>query len=107
MIQKQRIGVIVALIIFGGLFVFVYRQYIVPVSTDNTLQIERQKTDVSQSAKKAAEPETIDEMAESITGEAEADLSALDDEASGEGADIESDSESVTNFGTAYDEESL
>jgi len=110
MTQKQNIVIILAIILFGGIFIFVYRQFTAPMddqSTQMNIQSNAGALERLRSLKKTPEPETINEISESIQDEISADLSALDDEADGEIANIEAESESVTNVGTVYDENSL
>ena len=101
MSQKHIIGGVLGLVGIGLMFVFVYQQFRTPASTGLP------KTQVSERAPKAPEPETIDDVVLSIQGEASADLSALDEEENGEMTDIRTDSDSVTNLSTSYDEKSM
>ena len=103
MTQKHIIGLIVGVLVLVAVLTFVYRQFAAPVPSGQ----EQPKTTTSEQMKKAAEPKTIDDISQSIQDETNLDLSALDDEADGEISDIQSDSDSVNNVGTSYDENSL
>lgn len=108
MTQKQIIGLALGVLGIGLVFAFVYQQFTEPVSREETLQRgEQPKASDTAREKKAALPETIDDISASIQAETAADLSALDDEADGEISDIQADSDSVTNLETSYDENSL
>lgn len=52
-------------------------------------------------------PEKLDDITATITAETADDFSALDEEAAGAEAEIDLDSESITNLGTSYDEDSF
>lgn len=52
-------------------------------------------------------PEKLDDITATITAESADDFSALDEEIMGVEAEIDLDSESVTNLGTSYDETSF
>ena len=103
MTQKQIMGLVVGALVLVLVFAFVYRQFAAPVPGGD----EQPKTTAAQQAKKAAAPDTIDDISQSIQDETNLDLSALDDEANGEISDIEADSDSVNNLSTSYDENSL
>lgn len=104
---KHIFGVALGIIGIGLLFAFVYLD---DPSTPDTIPLpmtESPKTQVSERQQKAPVPETIDAISESIQDETAADLSALDEEEEGEVEDIETDSDSINNLGTSYDENSL
>lgn len=103
MTQKQILGLVSGVLVLGLIFVFVYRQLAAPSGGGTASS----NTSVSQPVKKMPEPETIDDISQSIQGETAADLSALDDEMNGEISELEADSDSVTNLSTSYDENSL
>lgn len=108
MTQKHIIGLALGVLGIVLAFAFVYRQFTAPVPRTGTLQREEQpNASDAMREKKAALPETIDDISASIQEEISADLSALDDEANGEVLEIEADSDSITNLGTSYDENSL
>lgn len=108
MAQKQIIGLLLGLLGLGLAAAFAYWQFAAPVPRGGTLSMEGQsKADVSKQEPRPAEPETIDAMSLSIQEETAADLSALDDEANGEILEMEADSDSVTDLGTSYDENSF
>ncbi len=52
-------------------------------------------------------PEKLEDITTTITTESVDDFSALDEEVAGVKAEIDIDSESVTNLGTSYDENSF
>lgn len=107
MTQKQIVWLVVGIFALALVFVRVYLQFSAPASRDGVLPKQEQlKTSVTERTK-ISEPETIDDIAESIDEEALSDLSALDDEVNGEMSEVEADSASVTNLGTSYDENSL
>lgn len=107
MTQKQIIGLIVGVLGLGLIFAFVYQQFTAPAPRAGTLQTGEQPKATDTVREKKALPETIDDISASIQEETAADLSALDDEANGEILEIEADSDSITNLGTSYDENSL
>lgn len=104
MLQKHAILVAVAVVGIGIVFALVYQQFQTPVSAPS---LQSSKTSVSERAEQALVPETIDDISESIQEEASLDLSALDAEEAGEVEDIETDSDSINNLGTSYDESNL
>ena len=109
MSQKHIVGVVFGVIGIGLLLAFVYQQFRVSMiqTTNPAPMMESSKTKVSERAEQAPVPETIDDVFLSIQEEASMDLSALDEEENGEVADIEADSDSVTQFETSYDENRL
>lgn len=104
MSQKHIVGIVFGVIGIGLLFAFVYQQFGAETPAPGS---PKTQVSVSERQKKAPEPETIDDVILSIQEEALMDLSALDEEENGEIADIEADSDSVTQFETSYDENSL
>lgn len=116
MTQKQILSVLIGVIGLGVLSLFVYGQFVKPISTGFELsdvvstkdgQSSPSKSEGVATAKEVVIPDTIDDISASIESEADADLSALDAEESGAISDIEADSQSVNNLGTSYDENNL
>ena len=72
----------------------------VPVSEGDYQPVTRKDTMVPV-------PEKLEDMTATMTVESADDFSALDEEVAGVKAEIDIDSESVTNLGTSYDENSF
>ncbi len=106
MTQRQIVGSIVGALVLIAVFAFVYRQF-TAVSVPAGITEQAKVTAPAPSIQKTEEPKTIDDISKNIQDETNLDLSALDDEATGEISDIQSDSDSVNNLGTSYDENSL
>lgn len=107
MTQKQTIGMIIGVLVLIGVFVFVYRQFATVTTPESVVQQSKTKGPLPPERQPQEEPKTIDDISKAIQDETDADLSALDDEANGEVSDVQTDSDSVNNLGTAYDENSL
>lgn len=92
---------IVALILFIGIIVSQTRNMqSVPESESGYQPVTRKETMVPV-------PEKLEDITATITAESTDDFSALDEEAVGAEAEIDLDSESITNLGTSYDENSF
>lgn len=111
MTQKQMLGVVVGVGVVLLLCAVVYKQFTAGVQQPKTSGTMMQKTDSMMQKKtmeqKAAVPDTIDGITESIAGEADADATALDDESQGEDAELNADSDSVNSLENSYDPNNL
>lgn len=76
-------------------------------NTPNTLESEVDYQPVTRKDTMVPVPEKLEDITATITSESADDFSALDEEAVGAEAEIDLDSESITNLGTSYDETSF
>ncbi len=113
MTGKQGVIVGVALVVILALGVLVYRQMSVvsrtpvPATVKNIVPqtISEKKTgQTSMGDQKKTTPDTPDAVVDEISKEADLDNSTLNDEELGETNSIQSEEDSVSDFGTVYEE---
>lgn len=97
--QNQKIlAIVIALIVIGGV-AFLYQNA-------NQKSAPTYGTANTPAALPEPLPKNVDGITDAIISETMADQAALDQEAAGEDAQIQEDSQSVNDLGNAYDENS-
>lgn len=109
--QKQFLGVALGLIVLIVVITFLFQCFVVKNTpsqvTTGTKSVPSPQTETQKVIPPAPLPDSVDGISSSIQAESDLDLSALDEEESGVLDEVNKDSDSVTNLGTSYDEQSL
>lgn len=111
--KKQIIGAVAGVLAVVLASAIIYQQFAGTNAPTRTTQSgapaakPSAKTAERTLPKETAVPSSIDGISQSIADETSADESALNDEEKGEAAQIEADSQSVTNLSASYDENSF
>lgn len=107
MTKKQMLSALGGVALTLIVCVAVYQQYAQNGTPSKTEGSENSKPAMTRKDTMVPVPEKLDDITATITAESADDFSALDEESTSVESDIDLDSESVTNLGTSYDENSF